>query len=212
VALATFSGLVAVAMVVALFTVVVHRTLPPGRALLRVLSVVAEPVDSPPGRCNARSSPDRIQPPPSWLCPRGDLQARRSHMTDQPANDQLQSFDSNAMPWGELYIEQLQLGVPLKAFISDPDTGMSVQMIRYDAGFTNPWHRHNCAHGIYVLEGTLRTHAGNFGPGSFVWFPEGMLMEHGATDDAAVTTLFITNKPFDIRYAFEDEQDNSTGS
>jgi hypothetical protein len=37
-----------------------------------------------------------------------------------------------------------------------------------------------------------------------------MLMEHGATDDAAVTTLFITNKPFDIRYAFEDEQDSPT--
>src|SRR4029453_11300460 len=50
-------------------------------------------------------------------------------------------------------------------------------------------------------------HEGTFGPGSFVWFPEGMLMEHGATDDAAVTTLFITNKPFDIRYAFEDEQE-----
>jgi hypothetical protein len=51
---------------------------------------------------------------------------------------------------------------------------------------------------------------GTFGPGSFVWFPEGMLMEHGATDDAAVTTLFITNKPFDIRYALEDEQDSPT--
>jgi anti-sigma factor ChrR (cupin superfamily) len=38
-------------------------------------------------------------------------------------------------------------------------------------------HRHNCAHGIYVLEGTLKTHAGPFRPGSFVWFPEGMLME-----------------------------------
>jgi hypothetical protein len=30
-------------------------------------------------------------------------------------------------------------------------------------------------------------------------------MEHGATDDADVTTLFITNKPFDIRYRFEDD-------
>ena len=115
-------------------------------------------------------------------------------MADEAANDQLQSFDSNAMPWGELYIEQLKLGVPLKAFINDPDTGMSVQMIRYEAGFTNPWHRHNCAHGIYVLEGTLRTHAGTFGPGSFVWFPEGMLMEHGATEDGDVTTLFITQQ------------------
>ena len=99
----------------------------------------------------------------------------------------------------------------MKAFISDPDTGMSVQMIKYEAGFTNPWHRHNCAHGIYVLEGTLKTHAGTFGPGNFIWFPEGMLMEHGATEDGDVTTLFITNKPFDIRYAFEDEQGSSTG-
>ena len=56
-----------------------------------------------------------------------------------------------------------------------------------------------------MLDGTLRTHAGTFGPGSFVWFPEGMLMEHGATDDGDMVALFITNKPFDIRYAFEDE-------
>lgn len=27
----------------------------------------------------------------------------------------------------------------------------------------------------------------------------------------SATTLFITNKPFDIRYAFEDEQGSSTG-
>jgi hypothetical protein len=80
---------------------------------------------------------------------------RRVNVTDGVPNDQLQSFDSNAMPWGELYIEQLKLGVPLKAFVSDPDTGMSVQMIRYAAGFTN--------------------------------------------------------KPFDIRYAFEDEPDDSSG-
>jgi hypothetical protein len=38
-----------------------------------------------------------------------------------------------------------------------------------------------------------------------------MLMEHGATEDGDMTALFITNKPFDIRYAFEDEQESSTG-
>ncbi len=53
--------------------------------------------------------------------------------------------------------------------------------------------------------------SGTFGPGSFLWFPEGMLMEHGATEGGDVTTLFITNKPFDIRYAFEDEQESSSG-
>jgi quercetin dioxygenase-like cupin family protein len=118
---------------------------------------------------------------------------------------ELQSFDSTGMPWAEVHIEQLKLDIPIKAFISDPDTGMSVQMVRYPAGFTNPWHRHNCAHGIFVLEGVLKTHAGTFGPGNFVWFPEGMLMEHGATEDGDMTMLFITNKPFDMHYAAEDE-------
>ena len=49
---------------------------------------------------------------------------------------------------------------------------------------------------MYVLDGILKTNAGSFGPGSFVWFPEGMEMEHGATQDNDVTFLFITNKPF----------------
>ncbi len=131
-------------------------------------------------------------------------------MPDQATKKELQSFDSNTMPWGELYIEQLKVGIPVKAFISDPDTGMSVQKIRYAAGFTNIWHSHNCSHGIYVLEGVLKTHAGTFGPGDFVWFPEGMVMEHGATPENDVTILFITNKPFDIHYAFEDEEKHST--
>jgi quercetin dioxygenase-like cupin family protein len=59
---------------------------------------------------------------------------------------------------------------------------------------------HPCAHGMYVLEGTLVTHEGQFSPGSFVWFPEGETMEHGATAQQDVVVLFITNKPFEIHY------------
>jgi quercetin dioxygenase-like cupin family protein len=51
-----------------------------------------------------------------------------------------------------------------------------------------------------VLEGTLVTNDGQYGPGSFVWFPEGNVMEHGATAEKDVVVLFITNKPFDIHY------------
>ena len=127
-------------------------------------------------------------------------------MSDETPKKELQSVDTNSMPWGELYIDQLKVGIPVKELISDPDTGMSVLKITYKAGFINVWHHHNCAHGMYVLDGILKTHAGSLGPGSFVWFPEGALMEHGATQDNDVTLLFITNKPFDIRYAFEDDE------
>jgi quercetin dioxygenase-like cupin family protein len=130
-------------------------------------------------------------------------------VSEEAKNNDLQSFDSNDMPWEESYVEQLKMSIPVKEFIEDPETGVSVRKIRYTAGFTNPWHTHPCAHGIYVLDGLLKTHAGTFGPGSFIWFPEGMLMEHGATPDNDVTILFITNKEFDIHYSFEDDERDS---
>jgi quercetin dioxygenase-like cupin family protein len=64
----------------------------------------------------------------------------------------------------------------------------------------NPNHTHPCGHGMYVLEGNLVTHRGTYGPGSFVWFPEGEAMEHGASAQGDVTVVFITNKPFRIDY------------
>jgi anti-sigma factor ChrR (cupin superfamily) len=124
-------------------------------------------------------------------------------MNDETTKQEPYSVDTNTMPWTEFYIEQLKAGIPMKPLFADPDTGMSVAKLRYRAGFTNEWHRHKCAHGMYVLDGILKTHAGSFGPGSFVWFPEGMEMEHGATQDNDVTFLFITNKPFEIQYTFE---------
>lgn len=82
----------------------------------------------------------------------------------------------------------------------DPESGMFVKYQVYPAGDVAPMHVHHCAHGFYVLKGTLRTNLGDFGPGSFVWFEEGEEMFHGAADDEAVETIFITNKAFDITY------------
>jgi quercetin dioxygenase-like cupin family protein len=73
-------------------------------------------------------------------------------------------------------------------------------LVRYPAGVINPRHTHPCGHGMFVLEGELVTHRGAFGPGSFVWFPEGEVMEHGASPAGDVVVLFITNKAFRIDY------------
>ena len=113
---------------------------------------------------------------------------------------QMRSWDTNTMPWEIRHIDELDGDLAAKQLIEDPGTGMSVMKMKYFAGFTNEWHTHPCAHGMYVLDGILKTHAGSFGPGSFVWFPEGMEMEHGATQDNDVTFLFIANKPLDIHY------------
>ena len=112
----------------------------------------------------------------------------------------LVAIDAATVPWEERWNERIGASLFRKELFTDPDTGMRVRMVRYPAGIINPKHTHPCAHGMYVLQGTLATHAGTFGPGHFVWFPEGQVMEHGATAEGDVVVLFITNKPFEIHY------------
>jgi len=113
---------------------------------------------------------------------------------------ELIAIDTAALAWEERFNEKIGRALYRKTLVEDPDTGMEVRLVRYPAGIVNPRHTHPCAHGMYVLEGTLATHAGRFGPGHFVWFPEGEEMEHGATAESDVVVLFVTNKRFEIHY------------
>ena len=117
---------------------------------------------------------------------------------------ELTVVDTNGAAYTSMPMPGLGEGLEILPLMADPDTGMQVMKAVYKAGFVNRWHTHPCAHGIYVLSGTLVTHQGTHPAGSFVWFPEGGKMEHGATPDADVTMLFITNKPFDIHHVFQD--------
>ena len=116
------------------------------------------------------------------------------------AESPLFAVDTRALPWEERFNEHLGKTLYRKNLITDPDTGMEIRIVKYPAGVINKLHTHPCAHGMYVIEGRLVTHAGEYGPGSFVWFPEGQRMEHGATASEDVVVLFITNKPFEIHY------------
>ena len=111
------------------------------------------------------------------------------------------AIDANQHPWEERFHEKVGTAIYRKELFSDPETGMLVRLVRYPAGVINPRHTHPCGHGMYVLEGQLVTHNGKYGPGSFVWFPEGETMEHGASAEADVVAVFVTNKPFRIDYA-----------
>ena len=110
------------------------------------------------------------------------------------------AIDTNKIDWEERYNDAIGKAIYRKEFFSDPDTGMLVRLVRYPAGVINPAHTHPCGHGMFVLEGNLVTHKGTYGPGSFVWFPEGEVMEHGASPAGDVVVLFITNKAFRIDY------------
>ncbi|MBY0503250.1 MAG: cupin domain-containing protein [Bryobacteraceae bacterium] len=108
--------------------------------------------------------------------------------------------DANALPWEPRTVAPTGAPMFRKNLYTDPDTGMEVRLVRYPAGTMNPTHTHPCAHGMYILEGTLSTGSNTYTAGQFVWFPEGETMQHGATADVDVTVVFITNKPFEIHY------------
>ena len=60
------------------------------------------------------------------------------------------------------------------------------------------WHKHSCAHGMYIIEGAMETNLVIVKKGNFFWFPVGAEMDHGATAAEDCTFLFITSAPFDI--------------
>ncbi len=110
------------------------------------------------------------------------------------------AINTAEQPWEERFNERIGKSLFRKNLHTDPETGAEIRLVKYPAGIINPLHTHPCGHGMYVLEGTLVTHKGTFGPGTFVWFPEGEAMEHGASADGDVVVLFITNKSFRIDY------------
>ncbi len=104
------------------------------------------------------------------------------------------------IPWEDVYNPVTGKTIQRKHFLQDPDTGMEVMVVRYPAGVFTPPHTHPCAHGMFVISGHLRTHDGTYGPGDFVWYPQGNIGVHGATEDGPATLVFMTNKPFDLTF------------
>lgn len=92
-----------------------------------------------------------------------------------------------------------------KALHLDEETQMVVDYMHYPAGFTTELHRHPTSHGIFVLEGQLETDGELYGPGTFVWYPEGIVATHGATKYEDLKCLLISNKAFSLQYVQEDE-------
>lgn len=119
--------------------------------------------------------------------------------------DAATAVDANDLPWEEVFVRQIGAKLQEKYLLKDADRGVEVWIVKYPAGVVATDHRHPCAHGIFVLEGTLVTHLGTHPKGSFVWFPEGVVQSHGASLEGDATLLFMTNKPFGIEFLSPQE-------
>ena len=120
--------------------------------------------------------------------------------------DEARIIKTDEIPWKKLKADYCDVPLYDRPLVSDPDTGMCINISKYEKGFNLEWHTHSCAHGMYILKGKMRTSIGVAGPGDFVWFPAGMEMEHGATVEEDCEYIFITNRPFDIQYLRDKKQ------
>ena len=73
-------------------------------------------------------------------------------------------FPIHEIPWVDLGGGHLD-----KAMVTDPKTGMIVNVSHYPKGYKMGWHKHSCAHGMYIIEGAMETNLGIVKKGEFVW-------------------------------------------
>ena len=114
--------------------------------------------------------------------------------------EQVKIIRSLIKDWVEKYTKDSDIAMLEKKLLEDDQTGMEVSIARYPAGYRTVSHKHSIGHGMYVLNGKLWTSEGILEKSDFIWFPAGVKMEHGATDDEDCTVLFVTNGAFDIEY------------
>ncbi len=109
-------------------------------------------------------------------------------------------FRINEMEWTPVQGEHGTAQHYDKCLVTDPLNGMIVNVSKYPKGYHLAWHKHSCAHGMYVIKGSMETNLGTVKAGDFVWWPAGVAMEHGATATEDCEFLFVTNSPFDIEF------------
>ena len=119
-----------------------------------------------------------------------EVEAHTNWLSRFQRHDDYAVADTNAMPWVHGG-EQGKVNFDMKFLHNDAATHEVAMLVRYPAGQVNPLHQHSYGHGMYVLQGHLKTHRGVYGPGSFVWFPGDEPMSHGATAEEDVVVLFL---------------------
>lgn len=113
------------------------------------------------------------------------------------------AVDASTIAWSRNQKNQDAVTYYMRPLFTDLQSRNAVLMVRYPAGQINPPHSHPVGHGMYVLRGLLVTHRGTFGPGTFVWFPAGEVMWHGAGPDEALEVLFMAGPNLRTDYAMD---------
>jgi len=129
------------------------------------------------------------------------LDELRRYMRRSTGHSRFCAVNAADLRWSRNQQHQNLVSYFMKPLFHNPCTGDTTMLIRYPAGQVNPSHIHPVGHGIYVLSGSLVTHRGTFGPGTFVWFPPNEVMHHGAGPGQDLLALFMVGRGSRTDYA-----------
>lgn len=108
-------------------------------------------------------------------------------------------------------VENNEVHLYLKDILTADEIGGCVFIIDYPSDHVSEWHDHEFSHAVYVLEGIFCNQAQQdktenyYAPGSFIFSPKGQIMRHGSAKGQHCKGVFITEKPFDLRYLSDNE-------
>jgi quercetin dioxygenase-like cupin family protein len=129
-----------------------------------------------------------------WL---GKLRDRLQQLTTRV---DFKAISAHELQWSRNQLNQHVVTYFMKPLFQNPRTGEVTMLVRYPAGQLNPSHVHPVGHSMYVLQGSLVTHRGTFGPHTYVWFPPNEVMHHGAGPDEDLVALFTVGRNFRTDY------------
>jgi quercetin dioxygenase-like cupin family protein len=123
-----------------------------------------------------------------------------ARLSSKAAPSSFKAVAVNDLNWSGNVSDRDRVRYFMKPLLNDAASGHVVMLVRYPAGEMNPSHKHQVGHGLYVLDGTLVTNRGSFGPNTFVWFAPHESMAHGAGPEKDMVAVFITNPDMRIVY------------
>ncbi len=94
--------------------------------------------------------------------------------------------DSNASDW----VETESDGFLVKSLLEDEHAGISICLMKVDAGAFAPLHAHEDVEQIYVIEGSFYDQEKTYGPGEYIVRAAGAMHSTGSKDGAVIMLIY----------------------
>jgi quercetin dioxygenase-like cupin family protein len=118
--------------------------------------------------------------------------------------------EKSAIAFEDLEFGPLGEGSPVEAALlwGNPETGPAAVMVRFPAGFKEPFHSHSSTYHAVLVKGAFQSHSPDqaeeppvLGPGSYVMQPGGEVHAEANAGDGEMAAVVFFDGPIDFALA-----------